>query len=163
MDGNVPPVLPWVAPVVSGSVRVRRASVDDAPALVRLCTQLGYPTQVAVMRHRLSMLVEHPDHLVLLAEAESPAGCVAAEYRRALEFDEHVELMGLVVDQAHRRAGVGRALVDAVEAWADARGAASVLLRSNAVRPEAHAFYPDLGYQCIKTQQVYLKRLRVDA
>lgn len=111
------------------------------------------------MRARLSSLSAHPDHLVLIAEAGSPAGCVAAEYRRALEFEERVELMGLVVDAMYRRTGVGRALVGAVEAWAAERGAASVFLRSNAVRPEAHAFYPDLGYRRIKTQHVYLKCL----
>lgn len=144
---------------MTAPLRVRRARVDDASAMASLCTQLGYPASAAVMWARLSVLSTHPDHLVLIAEDGSPAGCVAAEYRRALEFDDRVELMGLVVDASHRRIGVGRALVDAVEAWAVERGAASVFLRSNAVRPEAHAFYPDLGYQRIKTQHVYLKRI----
>ena len=35
----------------------------------------------------------------------------------------------------------------------------AVFLRSNVARPEAHAFYPALGFERSKTQHVYRKAL----
>ena len=56
----------------------------------------------------------------------------------------HVE--ALVVDQRHRRAGVGTALMDAATAWARARGADEIVLTVWAGNAAAEAFYQRLGY-----------------
>jgi hypothetical protein len=41
--------------------------------------------------------------------------------------------------------------------WSRAAGFERIVVRSNAVRPDAHAFYPSLGYALEKTQRVYGK------
>jgi GNAT superfamily N-acetyltransferase len=87
-------------------------------------------------------------------------GWVHAEQRLNLESGERGELVGLVVGGVARRAGVGRALVHAAERWAAARNLAAIVVRSNVVRPESHAFYRRLGYEPTKTQQVYRKALK---
>ena len=69
------------------------------------------------------------------------------------------EIVGLVVDAAHRGRGVGRRLVAEVEAWAAARGLEVVTVRSNVARTESHPFYERLGYARTKTQHAYRKRL----
>ncbi len=66
--------------------------------------------------------------------------------------------MGLVVSQACRRAGIGRALVAAAEQWQTERGVAAICVRSNVVRPESHPFYESLGFARYKTQHAYIKR-----
>jgi GNAT superfamily N-acetyltransferase len=66
----------------------------------------------------------------------------------------------LVVSEAHRGAGVGRRLLEAVEQWGAGRGLDQVSLRSNIIRPESHAFYEKVGYTRFKTQHAYRKRLR---
>lgn len=63
-----------------------------------------------------------------------------------------------MVDAGARRSGVGRALVAVAEQWTRERGLDTLFLRSNIVRPEAHAFYPGLGFARTKTQHVYSKR-----
>jgi ribosomal protein S18 acetylase RimI-like enzyme len=59
----------------------------------------------------------------------------------------HVE--DLVVARARRRAGCGRALLEAGAAWARQRGAEQLLLTVWAGNHEAELFYQSLGYRPI--------------
>lgn len=139
----------------------RGAAVGDAAEISRLSAQLGYPADVAVFARRLAVLLHSPKHAVLVADAGDARlhGFVGVEHRLMLEMGERFEIVGLVVDAAARRGGVGRALVAAAEHWSRAQGMNEIFLRSNVVRPEAHQFYENLGYARTKTQHVYLKPL----
>jgi GNAT superfamily N-acetyltransferase len=86
-------------------------------------------------------------------------GWIAATVRLGLETGEKAEITGLVVGAAARRAGVGRALVGAVEAWAAQQGMGVIAVRSNVLRSESHPFYQNLGYRQRKTQHYYEKTL----
>jgi GNAT superfamily N-acetyltransferase len=55
----------------------------------------------------------------------------------------------LVVRRAHRRRGVGRALMKRAEAWARAKGATSVELTVYAFNRPAQKFYHRLGYETV--------------
>ena len=113
------------------------------------------------MARRLELVLANDDHRVLVAGfGDGPlTGWVHAEHRRSLEGGERAELMGLVVDSAARRRGVGRQLLKKVEIWAADRGLISIAVRSNVVRNSSHPFYEASGYACQKTQNVYVKSL----
>jgi predicted N-acetyltransferase YhbS len=51
-------------------VRLRPATMADAPALVHLLQALGYPGTEAFIAERLRQLASHPDGLVQVAEVE---------------------------------------------------------------------------------------------
>jgi GNAT superfamily N-acetyltransferase len=144
---------------VAWTPKIRAASLEDAPQLAALSTQLGYPASADEVAGRLSRLLSKAEHMVRVAE--SPGGDVIgwihAEERHILESPVWCEIMGLVVDAAHRDRGAGRALVEEVEAWARERGLRTVKVRSNITREESHPFYLRLGYARSKTQHVYLK------
>ena len=57
------------------------------------------------------------------------------------------QLTLLVVDERHRTAGAGRALVDAVEAWARHRGSRRLVVTTALDRAAAHMFYERLGFE----------------
>ncbi len=78
---------------------------------------------------------------------------------RTLESGQFAELLGLVVDTAGRRGGVGRALVAEAERWAGTQCLARLTVRSNVARAESHLFYPALGFTHRKSQHVYSKAL----
>jgi GNAT superfamily N-acetyltransferase len=84
-------------------------------------------------------------------------GWIHAAENEPLETGRRCEIMGLVIDPRHRKHGVGRLLVLAVEQWAGKRGLDQVTVRSNVTRQESHPFYERLGYTRVKTQHTYRK------
>jgi GNAT superfamily N-acetyltransferase len=143
------------------ALSVRRAIASDAPEIARLTELLGYPATEGEIASRLDALLPLPAHFVAVAEAPRSGllGWVAAECRMMLESGEQVEIVGLVVDSTHRRAGIGTRLAIAVEQWAASQGVAVLSVSSNIVRAQSHPFYERLGYARIKTRHAYVKRL----
>jgi GNAT superfamily N-acetyltransferase len=145
-----------------GPFEIRPARLEDGDRLADLCTQLGYPSTPEEVRNRLAVIGELPDQHILVAvdAAKEVLGWIHAFVYRVLESEPMVEIGGLVVDQAFRGRGVGRALLEAVETWSAAQEIDTVSLRSNVVRMQAHEFYRRQGYTVPKTQLVFRKNLR---
>lgn len=76
-----------------------------------------------------------------------------------LDSGRRAEITGLVVDESARGQGVGRRLVEGVEAWATGRGLGVLAVRSNVMRSESHPFYERMGFARVKTQHAYRKQL----
>lgn len=97
--------------------------------------------------------------------AEDPAasarllGWLQAERRLVLTAGERVEIIGLVVDTAARRRGVGTLLINALQEWALAARLGQIVVRSNVVRDASHVFYLARGFSRVKTQHIYAKSL----
>jgi GNAT superfamily N-acetyltransferase len=142
-------------------VFIRPASIDDAAAIATLVGELGYSAGPDDIKARLPLLLDSDRYFLAVATTSDGRllGLVNAERRLNIESGTSFELTGLVVASCERRSGVGSALVAAAEAWARARGATSMRVRSNVVRPEAHAFYARLGYGLQKTQHCYSRPL----
>lgn len=138
---------------------IRNAEQADADEVTRLCIELGYRASAADIAARLRAFRGTDKHFVAVAcgRESNLLGWVAAEHRLLLETGERIEIVGLIVDPSARRTGIGRALVAAVESWATARGLSTVLVRSNIARDSSHRFYEGIGYECTKTQHVYIK------
>ncbi len=140
-------------------MRVRTMTAADSAAVAALATQLGYPSSAEMIGRRLRLMAGDADHGLFVAEgpAGRVAGWVHVHGQRLLEAEPFAEIGGLVVDEACRGQGYGRALLAEAERWAAARGYAEVCVRSNATRLEAHRFYRGLGYALVKAQQVFRK------
>lgn len=141
-------------------MHIRSATPGDVPALTALSEQLGYPAVADEVASRLGRFLARPDvHAVLVATTDEAQviGWIHIGRRESLETRPRAEILGLVVDRAVRRTGVGRVLMSAAERWAAEQGFNEVMLRSNILRPESHPFYESIGYVRTKTQHVYLK------
>ncbi|HEX6884732.1 MAG TPA: GNAT family N-acetyltransferase [Planctomycetota bacterium] len=138
----------------------RPAHLADAPGLVPLVEELGYPAPGAQIAARLARLLAAQDQLVVVAEEERALlGWIHAQEFLSLASDPAALVTGLVVDPAARRRGIGRGLVAAVEAWARARGLVSLRLRTRVARRDAQAFYLSLGFELAKRQLQFRKEL----
>lgn len=139
---------------------LRSAEPADVREIARLCGELGYPTAVDDMRSRLDRLLEEPDHHVVVAEgSQGVLGWIHVEHRRTVESPARAEVVGLVVDPAVRRSGLGARLVSAAEQWAKRHGLTEITVRSNVLRTLSHPFYEKVGYSRVKTQHAYIKAL----
>ncbi len=143
------------------TITVRPPTLDDVAPIARLSDELGYPATPAEIAARLQVLVEDPAQCIRVAEGPDGTvlGWVHAARQVLLESGTRCELLGLVTAAVARGTGIGRALVEAVEAWARAEALPLVSLRCNVIRAEAHGFYEHLGYQRAKTQHAFRKAL----
>jgi GNAT superfamily N-acetyltransferase len=142
-------------------VRVRSAAPADAAAIARLSGQLGYPVAVQSLVSRLQRLLASEDQAVYVATDPNGevVGWIHGAEQLLVESGARCEILGLVVDEVLRRSGIGRQLVAAAEQWALGRGLSEVSVRSAVSRTESHPFYEQLGYERVKSQHVYRKRL----
>lgn len=133
---------------MSDSLQVRAAVAEDADALAPLLAELGYPATPADVVARLARLAGEPQAVAFVAcRGSQVRGLVTAHAHTALNRDEPaVQLTLLVVASAARGSGAGRALVAAVQDWAQTQGARRLAVNTASHRSGAHAFYEKLGF-----------------
>jgi GNAT superfamily N-acetyltransferase len=140
---------------------IRQAVLLDAKAIANLAGQLGYPTSPHEARERLLAILEEESHVAYVAEAleNGVVGWIHVFGTDRLVTDPFAEIGGLIVDEAHRGAGVGKAMLEQAEKWARDQGYEVLRVRSNVVREGARAFYESMGYRCAKTSHVFDKSI----
>lgn len=131
------------------SISVRDATLNDADAIARLCTQLGYPVESRIVPKRLTRLESDPNARCLVAESgDDVAGLATVHLRYTLNHEAPIaQLTLLVVDEAQRTRGIGRVLVHAAEEWARSQGAKRFVVTTALQRADAHAFYEKLQFK----------------
>jgi len=126
--------------------------------MASLLDQLGYPADAAAMARRLELLRIVGDRVVVAELNGGIAGLAHLHVSPTIEHDRPAAKLGaLVVDEASRGVGIGRALVDAVEAEARARGCVILFVTTAEHRADAHWFYERVGLEY--TGRRYAKRL----
>ena len=136
-------------------------SAEDSAAVADLTSQLGYPAGEGDIRRRYDFILDREDARLFVAHDADLTilGWIHVQATYLLEADPRAEIWGLVVAESARRSGVGRLLVDAAEDWAVKHGFSVIAVRSNLLRVEAHAFYERLGFEAVKNQKAYRKKL----
>ncbi|HET6438594.1 MAG TPA: GNAT family N-acetyltransferase [Anaeromyxobacter sp.] len=140
-------------------MHIRPLRSSDASDVARLAGQLGYPATRSEVEARLRAVEERSEHLCLGAEDGEGRliGWVEAASRELLYVDRYAEICALVVDEACRGGGVGRALLEAAERWAGELGHRVVRLRSSVKRERTHRLYLRLGYVVEGTGHTFRK------
>jgi GNAT superfamily N-acetyltransferase len=129
-------------------LEIRNPRPEDSAAIADLLGQLGYPTAAESAAARLGRLAAAGDAVFVADVDGRVVGLAGLRVSPSIEYDAPAgQLASLVVDEAHRGAGVGRALVEAVEAEARARGCAALFVTTAERRADAHAFYERLGLE----------------
>lgn len=141
-------------------MNVRKADINDASAICRICTyDLGYECSEEFVSNRLKN-IDWSREAVFAAEIDGTVvGYIHAEIYNTLYFASMINILGLAVSRDHRRQGIGRALITCAENWAKEQGINIVRLNSGSSRKEAHEFYRAMGYDNEKMQVRFLKNL----
>lgn len=140
------------------SWEVRRAVPGDAAALVELARAVGAEPEgwlitdgawrtAAEERRYLRAVRRHADAAVFVAEGDEGIVGRLSVARDPHPASEHVADLGLMVAREHRRRGIGRALMEAAEAWALQAGVRKLELHVFPHNVAAIALYEGLGYE----------------
>jgi len=129
-------------------VTIRDAGSADAEAIAELLGQLGYPTEPAAIGPRLERLGIVGDRVVVAELDGQVTGLAHLQVSPTIEHERPAAKLGaLIVDESRRGEGIGRALVEAMETEARARGCGVFLLTTSERRDDAHEFYERLGLE----------------
>lgn len=139
---------------------IRSAEIKDAESIAELSGQLGYKSNTDDTQTRLSAAIKLNDNCVFVAtDNETVIGWIHGFYAIRIETDPFVEIVALVVDSGYRMRGVGKMLISCVDKWAHTKTCNKLIVRSNAIRKEAHLFYENMGFRLNKEQKIFDKQL----
>ena len=135
-------------------MEVRDATGADWPAVSTLLAELGRPDVRGAADEdfhgdRFEDYLARPDTVAVVAVDEGEVvGFIDLEFRRRLNFrDEQAWVPDLVVAEASRSRGAGKALLAEAVERSRKRGCWSLTLESASWRARAHAFYLREGLQ----------------
>jgi predicted N-acetyltransferase YhbS len=141
-------------------VRIRSAQSRDAEAVADLLTQLGYPAGESEASERIAIWETTPHAEILVAELDGAVVGVTSvsAFPHLARPGRRARLASLAVDAAHRRRGIGAALVRAAEQLAREWDCDEMEITARRTRPDAPAFYPALGYEDRSARQARFMR-----
>ena len=84
-------------------------------------------------------------------------GFIHAEAYELLYKEPGFNILGLALLSEYQHKGIGKQLVQALEAEAAARNYRFIRLNSGEHRTDAHTFYEHCGYECTKLQKRFIK------
>jgi GNAT superfamily N-acetyltransferase len=129
-------------------VTVRTVRPTDAEAVASLLTEMGYATSTEAAEGHIDRFARGSTSGLQVAElGPEVVGLVATHLVPRMDDDAwSCRITDLVVSNAHRRSGIGSALLSAAEDHARSHGARRLDLSSGDWRQEAHAFYTNTGF-----------------
>ena len=147
------------------SFSIRAAVVEDAQRIAEINrSALGYDASSEQTRTQLKRVLHRPTDRVFVVCDDGENKVVgfmhAADYE-TIHSGSMKNIISLAIEDAYRGCGLGRLLLSAVEAWAQADGCEAVRLVSSFSRVQAHAFYLHCGYHLRKEQKNFIKYLPV--
>ena len=143
-------------------IRIRPYHPDDLESMTDLMNDLGYPTTVDRMKHRMEQMEAAPHcHTFVATIDEKVVGMIGI---RQVHFYENdgcaTQISALVTKKQYEGQGIGTALVRYAEEWA-LQHKSNVLFLTSGMKPErirAHQFYKDRGFEI--TGYRFVKRLK---
>lgn len=138
-------------------VTIKNIELADCQEYAVLCEELsGLPTNMVKLEETIKKIIGNPDYLLVGAMDEdkkllgSVMGITCLD--AVGECQPFMVLENMVVSNQCRRQGIGKKLIDYIEACARERNCKFVMFTSLAKRKEAHKFYESLGYPLNITQ-----------
>lgn len=126
--------------------------------LIELFYSAGVDISLKEIHSRLDKLPRE-DRLILAVDGENLYGYAHLHIAHDLVNAETAVVVSVLVREDHRRQGIGSRLVSAAETWARQSGRSRLLLRTDVIRTDAHAFFVAQGYEGSSTKLEFIRNL----
>ena len=140
---------------------IRTIQLTDAKAIRDISeVSLAYKTTETVTKLQIEKLLQNTEHFIRVYEDDEThtvVGFIHAESYELLYKEPGFNILGLALLSEYQHKGIGKQLVQVLEAEAAARNYHFIRLNSGEHRTEAHAFYEHCGYSCTKLQKRFIK------
>lgn len=140
---------------------IENASTEDIPSLIALLSILfvieaDFQADVAKQTNGLSLLINHPENGVIKVAKNQEGqviGMVSAQLViSTAQGSPSAWVEDMVVEEAYRGSGVGKALLDETLLWAKANGATRAQLLVDTENIPALGYYAHLGWESTQLQ-----------
>ncbi|MVP01196.1 GNAT family N-acetyltransferase [Paenibacillus lutrae] len=131
-------------------IRIRPYDRKDLNEMTALMTDLGSPTSVEDMQKRMELIELNPYFYTFVAVLDDKVvGMIGV--RLNLTYTSNLlktQIASLVTKKEYQGQGIGRALLDFIEDWAQQQGSKFIYLISGTSeeRHNAHTFYKKRGF-----------------
>ncbi|MGD9217079.1 MAG: GNAT family N-acetyltransferase, partial [Desulfobacteraceae bacterium] len=123
-----------------------------------LMLELGYCVELTQLSINIHEIYKKGGQLFVAEKDGKVAGSVCVLMDARLAEGVYAEIVSLIVAQEARGKGIGKELLQEAESWAGKR-VNKIRIRANEIRNSAHAFYKNQGYEEIKSQKIFIKKV----
>lgn len=127
-------------------LEIRMATPDDHPAIAKLVSRIDGAGSAKTVAGRLAVFA-HDKSGLIVAEKGRVIGCLAWTLSPAPHREPAGRIATLVVIAEERRAGIGRALVEAAADHLAAAGCTSIEALSDIAIKSSHGFFRRTGFE----------------
>ena len=131
---------------------------DDLEPLRRLMLELGYGVTLSALRNNIHGIYKKGGEIFIADHNGEAVGSICVIMDARLAEGVYAEIVSLVVSEKERGKGIGKRLMKEAEGWARRR-VDKIRIRANEIRTSAHAFYTGQGYEEVKTQKIFIKKV----
>ena len=130
---------------------VYRAEFNDVPEAARLSVLLWPENDPAEVERAFEELIQHEDAVLFLADDGKPVGFAQCQLRH--DYVEGTDsspvgyLEGIYVAEGYRNKGCARALLEAREEWAKAKGCTEFASDCELTNDRSLAFHLSVGFE----------------
>lgn len=136
-------------------MNIRQAEMNDLPALTRLLYELfsieaDFTFEEQKQRNGLKQMLTAPDQRTILVaeQADKIIGMVSAQIViSTAQGGPSALIEDMVIDSSHRGKGIGKQLLQKIEAWSRSKHCTRLQLLADKNNSSALAFYDSLGWQ----------------
>lgn len=145
--------------MMKDSIVIRKFKLEDYSQIQEINkTSLGYDYDLANTKKQLQRIIETTNDQLFVAELNQQViGYIHAASYECTYCESLKNILALAVACDYQGHGIGKRLLQEVEAWAIEEGCKGVRLVSSETRLEAHKFYLNCGYSQRKIQKNFIK------
>jgi len=142
-------------------IQFRNIKKQDIETMVQMSAEVGYEVRYENFSERINEFLKNDSLSIIVAtnEKDKIAGWIQLEISNFIFSNKTCNILGIFVDKNYRGNQIGRKLIEKAEEWAREKGCFVFRACSDITKIDSHAFFTHMGFNPIKTEQIFSRRI----